>query len=71
MALTVAADAGTDLIGTREAARRLGVHENTVRNWAGSGTLRVAKTLPGSKYRRFDPRDVEELRRDMEGSGDG
>jgi excisionase family DNA binding protein len=71
VALTPAAeaDAEPELIGTRETARRLGVHENTVRNWADRGELRVAETLPGSGYRRFDARDVEELRCSMRKSG--
>lgn len=44
----------------RETARRLGVHENTVRNWENRGLLRAVK-LPGSGYRRFDPAEVERL----------
>ncbi|MGI8557490.1 MAG: helix-turn-helix domain-containing protein [Solirubrobacteraceae bacterium] len=46
----------------RETARRLGVHENTIRNWARDGTL-VSARLPGAKFHRFDERDVERLRR--------
>ena len=51
-----------ELIGVREAAERLGVHENTVRNWAREGLLPSAR-LPGSRVHRFDVRDVERLRR--------
>src|SRR4051794_7139086 len=47
-------------IGVREAARRLQVHENTVRNWANSGRLPTSR-LPGAKAHRFDVRDVERL----------
>jgi hypothetical protein len=45
-------------IGVREAARRLGVHENTVRNWANRGILHSV-TMPGpSGFQRFDPEEV-------------
>jgi DNA-binding transcriptional MerR regulator len=47
-------------IGPRAAARRLGVHENTVRNWADSGVLRVAAETPAG-FRRFDEADVAAL----------
>lgn len=43
-----------------ETAKRLGVHENTVRNWARSGKLQSAR-IPGSRVNRFDARDVERL----------
>ena len=46
----------------REAARRLGVHENTVRNLSRRGVLPRAQ-IPGSRVNRFDARDVERLRR--------
>jgi len=48
----------------RETARRLGVHENTVRNWHERGMLRAVR-LPGSGYRRFDMAEVERLRHEM------
>lgn len=51
-----------DLLSVRETARRLGVHENTVRNWAKSSLLPTMR-LPGSRFHRFDSRDVERLRR--------
>lgn len=51
-------------LSVRETARRLGVHENTVRNWQDRGVLRAVK-LPGSGYRRFDPAEVERLRAEM------
>jgi excisionase family DNA binding protein len=53
---------GNRLIGTREAARRLRVHENTIRNWADTGVLPCARRLPGSRFRRFRIADVEALR---------
>jgi excisionase family DNA binding protein len=51
-------------LNVRETARRLGVHENTVRNWADRGILRPMR-LPGSGYRRFDEADVDRLAREM------
>ncbi len=51
-------------LNVRETARRLGVHENTVRNWAERGILRAVR-LPGSGYRRFAVEDVERLAREM------
>jgi excisionase family DNA binding protein len=47
------------LIGVREAARRLNVHENTVRNWIDRGWL-GAYRLP-SGVRRLDPVEVANL----------
>jgi excisionase family DNA binding protein len=51
-------------LNVRETARRLGVHENTIRNWADRGILRPMR-LPGSGYRRFDVADVDRLAREM------
>lgn len=48
-------------LNVRETARSLGVHENTIRNWAREGILPTAK-VPGSRFHRFDARDVERLR---------
>lgn len=47
------------LIGIREAARRLNVHENTVRNWIAAGHLSAVR-LP-SGVRRLDPVEVANL----------
>ena len=47
-------------LSIREAARRLGVHENTIRNWIARGTLKFAR-LPGSGYRRLRNEDVSLL----------
>src|SRR3990170_114676 len=49
-------------LGVRETAKRLGVHENTVQNWVRKGILPTAR-IPGSRYHRFDVRDVERLQR--------
>ncbi len=51
-----------EYLSVRETARRLVVHENTVRNWAREGLLPTAR-IPGSRFHRFDARDVERLRR--------
>jgi excisionase family DNA binding protein len=52
------------LLSVRETARRLGVHENTVRNWQERGLIRALR-LPGSGYRRFSVEDVERMRQEM------
>jgi excisionase family DNA binding protein len=48
------------LLNVRETARRLGVHENTVRNWAKAGILPEAR-VPGSRFHRFREADVNRL----------
>jgi len=55
-------DRRTNWLGVRDAAKRLGVHENTIRNWAKTGVL-PARQVPGSRFLRFDPLDVEQLQR--------
>jgi excisionase family DNA binding protein len=52
-----------EFLSVRETARKLGVHENTIRNWARDGILPTAR-IPGSRFHRFDARDVERLRRE-------
>lgn len=44
----------------RDTARRLGVHENTVRNWVRSGLLSDAR-VPGSRFHRFRADEVDRL----------
>ena len=51
-------------MNVRETAARLGVHENTVRNWEAKGLLPAAR-LPGSGYRRFSRAEVERMRVEM------
>lgn len=51
-------------LNVREAARRLGVHENTIRNWVDRGILRATR-LPGSGFRRLDVAEVDRLAREM------
>jgi predicted site-specific integrase-resolvase len=53
-----------ELLNVHDTARMLGVHENTVRNWETRGVLRAVH-LPGSGFRRFDPKDVARLRAEM------
>ena len=53
----------TQLMKVRDAARTLGVHENTVRRWEERGLLRAVR-LP-SGVRRFRPEDVEAMRAEM------
>jgi excisionase family DNA binding protein len=52
------------LVNVRETARLLGVSEATVRNWANRGLLRAGR-LPGSGYRRFDPDQIQRMRKEM------
>ncbi len=51
-------------LNVRETAARLGVHENTIRNWNAKGIL-PASRLPGSGFRRFLRADVERMRAEM------
>ncbi len=51
------------LLTISEAARRIGVHPNTLRVWADKGIVRHVK-LP-SGYRRFPAEEVERLRTEM------
>jgi excisionase family DNA binding protein len=51
------------LLGVREAARRLGVHENTLRRWEQSGLIHAVKLPTG--VRRFRTEDVERLYEEM------
>src|SRR5687768_13277870 len=61
----VAPQANNELLTVREAARRLGVHENTVRNWADRGLLEAIHA-PQTRYRRFRAADVERLVREQD-----
>jgi excisionase family DNA binding protein len=55
--------ANVDMIPLREAAQRLGVHENTVRNWIDRGVI-VGVRLP-TGTRRLPVAEVERLEREM------
>jgi DNA-binding transcriptional MerR regulator len=52
------------LFNLRQAATRLGVHENTARNWESKGILRAIH-LPTSRYRRFEIGEIERMQREM------
>jgi excisionase family DNA binding protein len=52
-----------ELLNVKQTAERLGVHPNTVRAWAKDGVLKSAR-VPGSRFHRFDARDVERLKRE-------
>lgn len=47
-------------VSVGEAARIVGVHPNTIRNWGNRGLLRVAR-LPVGRHRRFALEDVRSL----------
>jgi excisionase family DNA binding protein len=51
------------LLQVRQAARGLGVHENTLRRWEERGLIRAVH-LP-SGVRRFRPEDVDALKGQM------
>jgi transposase len=53
----------TAAMGIRAAARELGVHENTIRNWINRGLL-LASALP-TGIRRVPRSEVERMRREM------
>ncbi len=53
----------TRLMQVRQAARGLGVHENTVRRWEERGLI-TAVRLP-SGVRRFRAEDIDALREQM------
>lgn len=44
----------------RDAARRIGVHENTIRNWVARGLLQPVK-VAGLRYQRFPADDVDRV----------
>ena len=52
-----------EMIPLREAAQRLGVHENTVRNWIDRGLI-IGSRLP-SGTRRLPAAEVARLEREM------
>ena len=56
-----------DPITTKEAARRLGVHRDSVARWIRLGLIPALRT-PGGRY-RLDPEVVERLRRQMREGG--
>lgn len=53
-----------DETNVREAARLLGVHENTIRNWVKAGILAPSRRLPSGPL-RFDPAVIQRMRDEM------
>lgn len=49
-----------EFLNVRDAARALGVHENTIRNWVKEGRLTDAR-LPGSRFIRLKRGDIDRL----------
>ena len=49
-----------ELLTLRDAARRIGVHENTIRNWVSRGLLEPVK-VAGSRYQRFRADDIDHV----------
>jgi hypothetical protein len=49
------------LLGVRATARRLGVHENTVRNWAKDGFIHPATRKPDGSFMRFEETEVNRV----------
>lgn len=62
----VAAPPRPKTIAINEAAERLDVHENTIRNWADRGVLNAYRTPTGR--RKVLLSDVERLEREMYGA---
>jgi excisionase family DNA binding protein len=56
-----------DLLTSREAALILQVTDQTIRRWVESGKLRHVK-LPSGQV-RFEPADIEAIRRPVEATG--
>ena len=52
-----------------EAARRLGIHPQTLRAWADKGYVDHIRMPSG--YRRFDPAAIERLAAEMQVSAEG
>jgi excisionase family DNA binding protein len=55
------------LLTSRGAARILGVTDQTIRRWAEMGTIRHI-CLPSGQL-RFEPADIEAIRRPVEATG--
>jgi excisionase family DNA binding protein len=56
------------LLGVREAAEQLGVHENTLRRWEQAGLIRAVRLPTG--VRRFQPEEVFRVRDEMLGASE-
>jgi excisionase family DNA binding protein len=56
----------TQMLTVRAAAARLGVHENTIRNWTDTGIVQAIR-LPGSGFRRIPLAEVARVEAEMIG----
>lgn len=56
----------TDGLSINEAAKQLGVHAQTVRNWIRNGQLPVTRFGPNRGVIRIHPEDIERMRRPPE-----
>jgi len=54
----------TTYVTLKRAAKRLGVHEQTLRSWEKRGLIRMVH-LPGSGYRRVPVTEIERLQTAM------
>jgi len=57
-------DGHQTVVTLKEAAERLKVHQNTLRNWERRGLIRLVR-LPGSRYRRVALEELERIAREM------
>lgn len=48
-------------LSVAEAARQLGVHHQTIRNWIRSGKLPVTRFGPSSGIVRIHPQDLQDV----------
>lgn len=53
------------LLLASEAARRLGIHHNTLNNWADRGIIHPALRMGPAAYRRYAPEEVERVKATM------
>jgi excisionase family DNA binding protein len=63
MVMAMAEQETTRLMNVTQAAKRLGVHPNTLRHWADKGSIPSIRLISG--VRRFDPAVIESARREM------
>lgn len=56
------------LLLASEAARRLGIHHNTLNNWADRGIIHPALRMGPAGYRRYAPGEVERVKATMAAS---
>ena len=54
------------IVTVREAAKILGVNPETLRRWDNAGKL-VARRHPMNNYRMYRVKDIEELKRQIDG----